>query len=164
MNYLRTLPKVKSFRGGYAGKLFRLCVQDYQQMLPTGQCQRNQACVKIPGILHTVNPAANDAYPIYQRYSWRFLHFWKPENFRTVLMMGKVEALWWERLRIRPLILARIRPSGKKKATLLSAGSTIVLITQKNTSKTRRGHHKRNPGEGNRETRVLMERKIGESF
>ena len=48
--------------------------------------QRESWRIRIPGILHTVNPVANDAYPIYKENS-REYSLLKTENFRTMLMM-----------------------------------------------------------------------------
>lgn len=85
----------KRFQGGYVWVL-RLCVQDYHRYIYPDNARESRR-VKILGILHTVNPAANDAYPIYKENSREF-SILKTENFRTVLMMevgalmvGKIE-------------------------------------------------------------------------
>ena len=68
----------KRFQGGYVWVL-RLCVQDYHRYIYPDNARESRR-VKIPGILHTVNPAANDAYPIYKENSREF-SLLKTENF-----------------------------------------------------------------------------------
>ena len=74
----------KRYQGGYVWVL-RLCVQYYHRYIyPDNAAESGR--ISIPGILHTVNPVANDAYPIYKENS-REYSLLKTENFRTVLMM-----------------------------------------------------------------------------
>lgn len=146
----------KRFQGGYVWVL-RLCVQDYHRYIYPDNARESRR-VKIPGILHTVNPAANDAYPIYKENSREF-SLLKTENFSTVLMM-EVGALMVGKIENRPRKPYVFR--GEEKGNFAFGGSTIVLITQKNTVKPDEDILK-NSGEGI-ETRVLMGEKMGESF
>ena len=57
----------KRYLGGYA-LILRLTVDDYHHYCYTADGMKSKA-VKIPGIFHTVNPAANDVYPIYHENS-----------------------------------------------------------------------------------------------
>lgn len=146
----------KRYQGGYVWVL-RLCVQDYHRYIYPDNAKESRR-IRIPGILHTVNPVANDACPIYKENS-REYSLLKTENFRTVLMMevgallvGKIEN------RSRRAFVRR----GDEKGNFAFGGSTIVLITEKNAV-----DPDRDILENSRagiETRVFMGEKIGESF
>ena len=114
--------------------------------------------IRIPGILHTVNPVANDVYPIYKENS-REYSLLKTENFRTVLMM-EVGALLVGRIENRPGKAFVKR--GDEKGNFAFGGSTIVLITEKNAVKP--DEDILNNSREGIETRVFMGEKIGESF
>ena len=63
----------KRYQGGYVWVL-RLCVQDYHRYIyPDNAAESGR--IRIPGILHTVNPLANDAYPIYKQKQQRVFSF-----------------------------------------------------------------------------------------
>ena len=135
----------------------RLCVQDYHRYIyPDNAAESGR--IRIPGILHTVNPVANDAYPIYKENS-REYSLLKTENFRTVLMM-EVGALFVGRIENRPRKGSVKR--GDEKGNFAFGGSTIVLITEKNAVKP--DEDILNNSREGIETRVLMGEKIGESF
>ena len=146
----------KRYQGGYVWVL-RLCVQDYHRYIYPDNAKESRR-IRIPGILHTVNPVANDACPIYKENS-REYSLLKTENFRTVLMMevgallvGKIEN------RSRRAFVRR----GDEKGNFAFGGSTIVLITEKNAV-----DPDRDILENSRagiETRVFMGEKIGASF
>ena len=53
------------YTGGYA-LIFRLTVDDYHHYCYVAD-GRKSANVTLPGVFHTVNPAANDVYPIYKK-------------------------------------------------------------------------------------------------
>lgn len=146
----------KRYQGGYVWVL-RLCVQDYHRYIyPDNAAESGR--IRIPGILHTVNPVANDAYPIYKENS-REYSLLKTENFRTVLMM-EVGALFVGRIENRPRKVSVKR--GDEKGNFAFGGSTIVLITEKNAVKP--DEDILNNSREGIETRVLMGEKIGESF
>ena len=146
----------KRYQGGYVWVL-RLCVQDYHRYIyPDNAAESGR--IRIPGILHTVNPVANDAYPIYKENS-REYSLLKTENFRTVLMM-EVGALFVGRIENRPRKVSVKR--GDEKGNFAFGGSTIVLITEKNAVKP--DEDILNNSREGIETRVFMGEKIGESF
>ena len=146
----------KRYQGGYVWVL-RLCVQDYHRYIyPDNAAESGR--IRIPGILHTVNPVANDAYPIYKENS-REYSLLKTENFRTVLMM-EVGALLVGRIENRPGKAFVKR--GDEKGNFAFGGSTIVLITEKNAVKP--DEDILNNSREGIETRVFMGEKIGESF
>ena len=146
----------KRYQGGYVWVL-RLCVQDYHRYIYPDNAKESRR-IRIPGILHTVNPVANDACPIYKENS-REYSLLKTENFRTVLMM-EVGALLVGKIENRPR-RAFVR-RGDEKGNFAFGGSTIVLITEKNAV-----DPDRDILENSRagiETRVFMGEKVGESF
>ena len=146
----------KRYQGGYVWVL-RLCVQDYHRYIyPDNAAESGR--IRIPGILHTVNPVANDVYPIYKENS-REYSLLKTENFRTVLMM-EVGALLVGRIENRPGKAFVKR--GDEKGNFAFGGSTIVLITEKNAVKP--DEDILNNSREGIETRVFMGEKIGESF
>ncbi len=59
----------KRYAGGYAW-VFRLCVEDYHRYIYVDDGVKSEN-VKIPGVLHTVNPVANDSFPIYNAWVFR---------------------------------------------------------------------------------------------
>ena len=146
----------KRYQGGYVWVL-RLCVQDYHRYIYPDNAAESRR-IRIPGILHTVNPVANDAYPIYKENS-REYSLLKTENFRTMLMM-EVGALFVGKIENRPRRASVKR--GEEKGNFAFGGSTIVLITEKNAVKPDEDILKNS--QAGMETRVLMGEKIGESF
>lgn len=146
----------KRYQGGYVWVL-RLCVQDYHRYIYPDNASESRR-IQIPGILHTVNPVANNVYPIYKENS-REYSLLKTENFRTVLMM-EVGALLVGKIENRPRRISVKR--GDEKGNFAFGGSTIVLITGKNAVKP--DEDILNNSRKGIETRVLMGEKIGESF
>lgn len=116
----------KRYEGGYLW-VFRLCVDDYHRYIYIDDGFESRR-VHIPGVLHTVNPVANDVYPIYKENTREYALL-KTMNFGTVLMM-EVGALMVGRIENVPL-RGRVR-RGKEKGNFAFGGSTIVLMTQKN--------------------------------
>ncbi|MBU5480454.1 phosphatidylserine decarboxylase [Blautia sp. MSJ-19] len=116
----------KRYEGGYLW-VFRLCVDDYHHYIYIDDGFESRR-VHIPGVLHTVNPVANDVYPIYKENTREYALL-KTMNFGTVLMM-EVGALMVGRIENVPL-RGRVR-RGKEKGNFAFGGSTIVLMTQKN--------------------------------
>lgn len=107
--------------------LYRLCVDDYHRYIyPEGGTKSVNIC--IPGIFHTVNPVANDQYPIYKENTREYCLI-QTERFGTVLMMevgamlvGKIENRHPDQ---------RTVERGQEKGNFAFGGSTIVLLTQK---------------------------------
>jgi phosphatidylserine decarboxylase len=114
----------KRYAGGYAW-VFRLCVEDYHRYIYVDDGVKSEN-VKIPGVLHTVNPVANDSFPIYKENAREFSLLCS-ENFGTVLMM-EVGAMMVGKIENRHQ--ARVR-RGQEKGNFAFGGSTIILLTQK---------------------------------
>ncbi|MCI8286330.1 MAG: phosphatidylserine decarboxylase [Lachnospiraceae bacterium] len=114
-----------SYAGGYVW-IFRLCVEDYHRYIYAdgGSVAK---LVWIPGVLHTVNPVANDEYPIYKENTREYciLH---SDNFGEMIQM-EVGALLVGKIRNhnRGINVKR----GWEKGKFAFGGSTIVLITKK---------------------------------
>lgn len=113
------------YAGGYVW-LFRLCVDNYHRYVyaDTG---RVTFPVRIPGVFHTVNPAANDHYPIYKENTREYvlLH---TERLGTLVQM-EVGAL------LVGKIINHVRGSrvlrGWEKGRFAFGGSTVILMTEK---------------------------------
>ena len=115
----------RRYEGGYLW-VFRLCVDDYHHYIYIDDGFESRR-VHIPGVLHTVNPVANDVYPIYKENTREYALL-KTVNFGTVLMM-EVGALMVGRIENVPL-RGRVK-RGKEKGNFAFGGSTIILMTQK---------------------------------
>lgn len=151
---LKNKKTAAKYEGGYAW-VFRLSVEDYHRYcyVASGVKSRN---VRIPGVFHTVNPVANDVYPIYKENT-REYSLLKTEEFGTILMMevgalmvGKIENRHEEREVKR----------GEEKGNFAFGGSTIILLTQKDKVCVDRDILKNT--ECAYETLVKMGEKIGE--
>ena len=122
---LRNPVLAERYEGGYLW-VFRLCVDDYHHYIYIDDGFESRR-VHIPGVLHTVNPIANDVYPIYKENTREYAIL-KTMNFGTVLMM-EVGALMVGRIENVPL-RGRVK-RGKEKGNFAFGGSTVVLMTQK---------------------------------
>ncbi|MDD5898262.1 MAG: phosphatidylserine decarboxylase [Clostridia bacterium] len=131
-NTLYTLPDLlknkalaASYAGGYA-MIFRLTVDDYHRYcyVDDGEKEGN---VRIPGVLHTVNPIANDVYPIYKENAREYsvLH---SRHFGKVLMM-EVGALLVGKIVNHHGAVRVCR--GQEKGYFEFGGSTVVLLLEK---------------------------------
>lgn len=131
-NTLYTLPDLlknktlaASYAGGYA-MIFRLTVDDYHRYcyVDDGEKEGN---VRIPGVLHTVNPIANDVYPIYKENAREYsvLH---SRHFGRVLMM-EVGALLVGKIVNHHGAAPVCR--GQEKGYFEFGGSTVVLLLEK---------------------------------
>lgn len=151
---LRSSRLAKKYQGGYAC-VFRLTVDDYHRFcyVDSGKKSGNH---RIPGVFHTVNPVANDVYPIYKENT-REYSLLKSDHFKTILMM-EVGALLVGKIKNHHE--AAIVKRGQEKGWFEFGGSTVVLLFQKNAVRleerllenTRNGY----------ETIVKMGEKIGE--
>jgi len=115
----------QAYTGGYA-LIFRLTVDDYHRYcyVADGEKEENHF---IPGRLHTVNPIANDYFPIYKENSraYSVLH---STTFGDIVMMevgallvGKIVNLHGKK---------RVR-RGEEKGYFEFGGSTVVLLLKK---------------------------------
>lgn len=113
------------YQGGQA-LIFRLTVDDYHRYCYVADGIKGENRF-IPGIFHTVNPIANDVYPIYKENAreYSILH---SEEFGDILMM-EVGALLVGKI-VNHHGKARVR-RGQEKGYFQFGGSTIVLLFQK---------------------------------
>lgn len=113
------------FAEGYLW-LFRLSVDDYHRYIYVDN-GRESVRRRIPGVLHTVNPVANDIYPIYKENT-REYSLMRSEHFGTLLIM-EVGALMVGKIENRPVCTHVSR--GQEKGNFAFGGSTIIYLTQK---------------------------------
>ena len=113
------------YRGGYA-MVFRLTVDDYHRYcyVDNGLKTDNKF---IQGVLHTVNPIANDILPIYKENS-REYSILQSVNFGDVLMM-EVGALMVGK--IVNYHKSRNVKKGQEKGRFEFGGSTVILLLEK---------------------------------
>lgn len=116
----------RRFAGGYLW-VFRLSVDDYHRYIYVDN-GRESVRRRIPGVLHTVNPVANDVYPIYKENT-REYSLLKSEHFGTLLMM-EVGALMVGKIENRP-VCDHVRRE-QEKGNFAFGGSTIIYMTQEN--------------------------------
>ena len=114
----------KRYAGGYA-LIFRLTVDDYHRYCYVAEGEKSEN-TRIPGVLHTVNPIANDHFPIYKENSreYSILHSAK---FGDILMM-EVGALLVGRI-VNHHEAAEVT-RGQEKGYFQFGGSTVVLLTE----------------------------------
>ena len=114
----------REYNGGYAF-IFRLTVDDYHRYCYVDDGVKGNN-VHIPGKFHTVNPIANDYYPIYKENTREYsvLH---SKHFGDIIMMevgallvGKIVNLHEERKVKR----------GEEKGYFQFGGSTVVLLVK----------------------------------
>ena len=146
----------KEYEGGYA-MIFRLTVDDYHRYcyVADGVKENN---VFIPGVLHTVNPLANDYFPIYKENcrEYSILH---TKEFDDIVMM-EVGALLVGKIVNHHKKCCVLR--GQEKGYFEFGGSTVVLLVKKNTVQIDTDILE-NSAEGI-ETVVKFGEKIGEAF
>lgn len=151
---LRDKKLAAKYRGGHA-LLFRLTVDDYHRYcyIDKGLKTRNRY---IQGVLHTVNPVANDICPIYKQNS-REYSLLRSEHFGMVLMM-EVGALMVGK--IVNYHQAGFVQRGEEKGRFEFGGSTVILLFQKDTIRVDEDIIKNS--ENGYETIVKLGEKIGE--
>lgn len=121
---LRDSKLAEKYAGGWA-LTFRLTVDDYHHYcyIDSGVKSHNR---RIQGVLHTVNPIANDLYPIYKENSREYCML-RSENFGDVIMM-EVGALMVGKIKNEHEI-ARVA-KGQEKGHFEFGGSTIVVLLE----------------------------------
>ena len=122
---LRDERLAEHFKDGYLW-VFRLSVDDYHRYIYVDN-GRESVRRRIPGVLHTVNPVANDVCPIYKENT-REYSLLKSEHFGTLLMM-EVGALMVGKIENRPVV-SHVR-RGQEKGNFAFGGSTIIYMSQK---------------------------------
>lgn len=110
------------YAGGYA-LVFRLTVDDYHRYSYPADGSKDEN-VKLPGKLHTVNPIANDYFPIYKENSREYTVV-RNEVFGDMVMM-EVGALMVGRI-VNHHGKATVK-RGQEKGYFQFGGSTIVVL------------------------------------
>ena len=124
---LRNPELAKEYEGGYCC-IFRLTVDDYHRYCYVADGEKEDN-VFLKGKLHTVNPIANDYYPIYKENS-REYSIMHTEAFGDLVMM-EVGALL-----VGKIVNHHGKASvtrGQEKGYFQFGGSTVVLLLKKDT-------------------------------
>ena len=122
---LRSKKLAEKYKDGYAC-IFRLTVDDYHRYCYVDDGIKTDN-YRIPGVFHTVNPIANDVYPIYKENTREF-SLLKSKHFKTILMME-----------VGAMMVGRITnydgacevKKGQEKGRFEFGGSTVILLLQK---------------------------------
>ena len=119
---LRSPELAGKYQGGHA-LIFRLTVDDYHRYCFPQDAAKGEY-VHIPGKLHTVNPIANDHFPIYKENAREYciLH---TEAFGDLVMM-EVGALLVGKIVNHPGKMHVTR--GEEKGYFQFGGSTVVML------------------------------------
>lgn len=120
---LRSGSLAKRYEGGFAC-VFRLTVDDYHQYCYMADGLKS-ADRKVPGVFHTVNPIANDCYPIYKENTREYCLL-KTKDFGTLLTM-EVGALLVGRITNNQPRKTFVN-KGQEKGRFEFGGSTIVVL------------------------------------
>lgn len=122
---LRSKKLAERFAGGYVW-VFRLCVDDYHRYIyvDDGTVSKNY---RIPGVFHTVNPAAGEVLPVYKENTREFCLV-KSAHFGLLLQM-EVGAMFVGRIENRPGERKVFR--GEERGNFAFGGSTVILMTQR---------------------------------
>ena len=112
------------FKGGQL-LVFRLSVDDYHRYCYVDSGDKSQN-YRIPGVLHTVNPAACENAHVY-RENERVISMLKSENFGLVMMMEVGAMMVGKIVNYEGPTYVR---KGKEKGRFEFGGSTIILAFQ----------------------------------
>ena len=154
---LKNSSLAKRFLGGKLW-LYRLCVDDYHRYIyPEGGIKSKN--IRVPGIFHTVNPIANDHYPIYKENTREYCLI-KTENFGTILMM-EVGALLVGKIENKETGSGSVC-RGEEKGNFAFGGSTIVVLTQEGKAVPENVYVEHT--EQGIETKVKMGERVGEGM
>ena len=133
--------------------IFRLTVDDYHRYCYIDDGTKEQD-IYIPGIFHTVNPIANDYYPIYKMNSREYTVI-DSNNFGRMIQMEVGAMMVGKIVNYKHSIATK----GEEKGYFEFGGSTVVLILKKDTVKI--DDDIINNSSENIETRVLLGQTIG---
>lgn len=124
---LRDEALAAAYEGGYA-LIFRLTVDDYHRYCYVSDGDKEEN-IRIPGVLHTVNPIANDHFPIYKENTreYSILH---TNEFGEILFM-EVGALLVGKIVNHHGKAHVLR--GQEKGYFKFGGSTVVLLLKADT-------------------------------
>lgn len=118
------------YMGGWI-YVIRLTVDDYHRYCYVADGRKSRQR-KIRGVLHTVNPVANDYYPIYKMNSREYCLL-KTKEFGTILLM-EVGALMVGKINNHEEDSAQVK-RGNEKGMFEFGGSTIVVMTEPGMTK-----------------------------
>ena len=118
------------YMGGWI-YVIRLTVDDYHRYCYVADGRKSRQR-KIRGVLHTVNPVANDYYPIYKMNSREYCLL-KTKEFGTILLM-EVGALMVGKINNHEEDSAQVK-RGDEKGMFEFGGSTIVVMTEPGMTK-----------------------------
>ncbi|MDD8049533.1 MAG: phosphatidylserine decarboxylase [Thomasclavelia sp.] len=151
-DFLEDEQLAKEYNGGSL-LIFRLTVDDYHRycFIDDGSIILNKY---IPGVFHTVNPIANDYYPIYKTNS-REVSIINTENFGEIAYV-EVGAMMVGRIENHKIEYGK---KGMEKGFFKFGGSTIVLLLKKD--QIRLDSDIISNSKNNIETRVLYGERIG---
>ena len=125
---LRDPALAAEFVGGWAC-IFRLTVDDYHRYCYAFDAEKGEN-IRIPGSLHTVNPIANDFFPIYKENAREYTLL-STKEFGEVIAM-EVGALLVGKIVNHPGAASVRR--GQEKGYFQFGGSTVVLLLKKDTA------------------------------
>ncbi|MDO4272418.1 MAG: phosphatidylserine decarboxylase [Eubacteriales bacterium] len=152
---LRNKKLASRYLGGYA-VILRLTVDDYHRYCYIADGEKSPN-VRLQGIFHTVNPAANDVYPVYKENTREYTLL-KTDKFGTVVMM-EVGAMMVGKITNHHTGTAKVT-RGQEKGYFEFGGSTVVLLIQ--NGKVRIDYDLLENSENGYETIVRMGERIGE--
>ena len=118
------------YMGGWI-YVIRLTVDDYHRYCYVADGRKSRQR-KIRGVLHTVNPVANDYYPIYKMNSREYCIL-KTKELGTILLM-EVGALMVGKINNHEEDSAQVK-RGDEKGMFEFGGSTIVVMTEPGMTK-----------------------------
>lgn len=121
---LRDETLASRYTGGWA-MIFRLAVDDYHRYCYAAQGHKGEN-VRIPGVFHTVNPIANDHYPIYKENTREYTVL-SSRGFGDILVM-EVGALMVGKIVNHHGEAEVLR--GQEKGYFQFGGSTIVMLLE----------------------------------
>lgn len=151
---LKSEKLAKRYQGGTLW-MYRLCVDDYHRYIYPVDARKSKN-VHIPGVFHTVNPVANDIYPIYK------------ENTREYCLLKTETAGTFLQMEVGALMVGKIENNctresmvkrGDEKGYFAFGGSTIIILTQKDCAVP--GENIRSNSVNNIETRVKLGQIVG---
>jgi len=122
---LKNRSLAEEYKGGYV-MIFRLCVDDYHRYCYVADGEKGENTF-IKGVLHTVNPIANDYYPIYKENSREYTTL-ETTDF------GKLTIIEVGALLVGKIVnnhgKARVK-RGQEKGYFQFGGSTVVVLVKK---------------------------------
>ena len=131
-------------------------MDDYHRYCYVADGEKSKNVV-LPGVFHTVNPAANDALPIYKENAREYTLL-KTEKFGTILMM-EVGAMMVGKITNHKKGSGPVK-KGEEKGYFEFGGSTVIMLLQH--GKVRLDYDLIENSENDYETIVRMGERIGE--